>query len=160
MTRSRRPIAERFWPKVFVRGEDDCWPWAAARGGKRDGYGIIGAGGDEGRPRYAHRVSWEIHFGAIPAGMHVLHRCDFGLCVNPRHLFLGTNRDNVNDMVAKGRQTLGEKNPQARLNESSIREIRSMASEGMTHKSIAAKFGVCRPNITLIVNGVSWRHVE
>ena len=95
-----RPLAERFWPKVDVRGPDECWPWRATQW---RGYGKIGIGGATGTDVRAHRVSWEIHNGPIPAGMLVCHRCDAPSCVNPAHLFLGTQRDNMADMLAKGR---------------------------------------------------------
>jgi hypothetical protein len=97
-------VAERFWPKVDRSGGPDaCWPWTATV--RSDGYGMIDVGG---KMVGAHRVSWEIANGPIPVGgdYHgtcVLHRCDNPLCVNPSHLFLGTNDDNTKDRDAKGR---------------------------------------------------------
>jgi hypothetical protein len=89
--------AARFWAKV-QRGEG-CWEWQGANNGK--GYGCFGKEGS--RPYYAHRFSWELHAGPIPDGLFVLHRCDNRRCVNPEHLFLGTQGDNMRDMIAKGR---------------------------------------------------------
>jgi hypothetical protein len=92
---SGNPV-DRFWEKVDKSG--DCWLWTGHRGCK--GYGAAWA---EGRHQAAHRVSWELAFGAIPDGLHVLHHCDNPPCVNPDHLWLGTNSDNQRDCVAKGR---------------------------------------------------------
>lgn len=89
----------------FQRVDSGCWEWT---GGvfKDSGYGKFNGGkGDDGKwvTAYAHRASHELHIGPIPAGLSVLHRCDNRLCVNPDHLFLGTQRDNIHDMLAKGR---------------------------------------------------------
>jgi len=93
MTKS---IEERFWAKV--EKTDDCWLWTGATFG--DGYGNCS------RLR-AHRVSWELANGPVPGGLCVLHHCDRPLCVRPRHLFLGTRKDNSDDKIAKGRHYWG-----------------------------------------------------
>jgi hypothetical protein len=92
-----------FWNHVAVGGLDECWPWAAA---KADGYGRFKI---EGRLYSAHRIAYTLARGVIPpgTGYHgtiVMHACDNPACCNPLHLKLGTNRDNVRDMVAKGRR--------------------------------------------------------
>jgi hypothetical protein len=90
-------LEAHFWARV--NKTDDCWLWMGSRNALRYGYGVYGKGG-----KYAHRLSWEIHHGRpIPPGMNILHRCDNPPCVNPDHLFLGTQADNVVDMVRKGR---------------------------------------------------------
>jgi len=93
-----------FWTKVAVRGPDDCWLWLACRTGNSK-YGQFSGGALVTGHKIitAHRFSWWLHFGPVPNDMQVLHRCDVKTCVNPAHLFLGTQRDNMRDMVAKGR---------------------------------------------------------
>lgn len=92
-----KPLPDRFWR--YVDKSNKCWLWTGATNGR---YGKISRGPGLGLVG-AHRASWEIHVGPIPPGMQVLHRCDVTNCVRPDHLFLGTNQDNTNDKVAKGR---------------------------------------------------------
>jgi hypothetical protein len=93
------PLLERFWSKV--NKSDGCWTWTGSK--TTAGYGLIWNGKDTSAPVYVHRLSWELHFGEIPDGLSVCHRCDNPTCVRPDHLFLGTDKDNSDDKITKGR---------------------------------------------------------
>lgn len=130
-----------------------CWLWTSYRSG--NGYGRVSVGG---KMCQAHRVSWEAHKGAIPAGLCVLHRCDTRSCVNPDHLFLGTHNDNMTDMVRKGRSvrpdSAGEAHGRAKLNYASVAAIRA---DNRLQRVIAAEYGVSRAQISMIRLGKNWR---
>jgi HNH endonuclease len=95
----RTPLATRFWKFVEPEPNSGCWLWSGAQ--NRRGYGAISIA--RSRMREAHRIMWQLEYGRIPDGMHVLHRCDVPPCVNPGHLWLGTRRDNMQDASKKGR---------------------------------------------------------
>jgi hypothetical protein len=106
----------------------------------------------------AHRVSWFIRYGKIPAKMLVLHSCDRRLCVNPDHLFLGNDTENMRDRTAKGRGAKGEDYPQSKLTEKDVIEIRRVYQDGLGRR-LAKKYSVAPCTILKIINGESWRHV-
>jgi hypothetical protein len=151
-------LEERFWEKVSVGGDDDCWEWTAAKSG---GYGRIGDGKNS---LIATRVSWEIHNGEIPEGKHVCHRCDNPPCVNPNHLFLGTHDENMIDMASKGRRArkaVGVENGLSKLNPKKVREIRrKYATLKYTYKELANTYGVASPTIISVVKRLTWKHVD
>ena len=151
---TRRPLADRFWEKVDVRGLDECWEWQAAK--TPLGYGKIHEGGKYGKLLLAPRVSWELANGPIPDGMCVLHRYDNPRCVNPRHLFLGSVSDNQQDMMKKGRSTRGEKHGNAKLTELQIHEIRRMLLDGIDQRIVAQKYGVSQTTVSEINTGKKW----
>lgn len=97
----RKSLGDGFWERVERGSPDDCWPWMGSL--KDTGYGQLTRLAISSTPLKAHRVAWELVNGPIPAGLHCLHRCDNRRCVNPAHLFLGTNHDNIKDMWSKGR---------------------------------------------------------
>jgi DNA-binding XRE family transcriptional regulator len=151
-----------FWPKVDVRGPDECWPWTR---GCVKGYGSIRR---DRIARGTHRVAWELTYGPILDGLFVLHHCDNRPCCNPAHLFLGTQMDNVNDMVAKGRgrfrqcdnRRRGAANHNAKLTTDQVVEIRRLyAGRGITQAQLAVQFNVSRALICFIVTRRAWRHV-
>ncbi len=95
------PVAPRFWEKVIVKSDDECWPWKAFA---NKGYGRFKLDGSQ---KQAHRVAYLLTFGAFDKSLLVCHKCDNGLCCNPDHLFLGTPSDNNRDRMMKGRSTGG-----------------------------------------------------
>ena len=153
----RRPPAERLWKKVDKQPGDGCWLFTGAKDSK--GYGRINI---DGRPVGAHRLAWELHFGPIPPGLKVLHNCPDG--ANPacvRHLWLGTQADNVRDMIAKGRARYvtyrGEQHGRAKLTEAQALEIRRLHGEGhVTQRALARRFGVTHTAIHHILTGRNW----
>lgn len=128
-----------------------CLEWKA---GKSSGYGRFRNGG---RMMFAHRVSYELHHGAIPDGLHVLHRCDNPACVNPSHLFLGTHAENMADKSSKERQARGERNGIAKLSAADVLAIR--ASGGITQRSLAREYGVSQAQIWRLLVGKQWTHL-
>lgn len=126
---------------------NDCVVWTKCR--SESGYGLIK---HEGKKKRAHRVAYENSFGPIPNGLFVLHKCDNRACVNPEHLFLGTQADNMEDMDSKKRRkTLrGTENPKAKLSEEAAAYIKQSKE---THRHLAKKFGVSTQPIYRIKSG-------
>lgn len=141
----------RFWSKVEAKTAGECWTWLGARS---HGYGRYKA--HTGITLAAHRVAWELSFGPIPRGLNVCHRCDNPPCVNPNHLFLGTQCENLRDCAVKGRARAprGERNGRAKLMRSEVVEIRS--SCGVTQQALAVRFGVSRTTISYVMSGRRW----
>lgn len=147
---------QRFWRKI--QKTDGCWLWIGSRG--PSGYGLFGVATDSGRwaTNRAHRFSWEIHNGPIPPGMCVCHHCDNPPCVRPDHLFLGTHKDNSDDMIRKGRGAFGEKHPRAILDWETVRRIRREYDGTLTGRvELANRFGVTERAINSIVRGFIWK---
>ena len=138
----------KFWLKVNKL--NNCWIW---EGGKfHSGYGSFD------KHTRVHRFSYEIHYGEIPKGMLVCHHCDNRLCVNPKHLWLGTSKENSEDMVKKNRQAKGDRISRS-LVSSDVKMINKLLKEGETCISIANKFNVSRQLVSDIKLGTSWRSV-
>jgi len=104
----------------------------------------------------AHRLSWELHFGPIPTGLRVLHKCDNRLCVRPDHLFLGTAKDNTDDMLQKEREARGEMLPQAKLTAADIPIIRASQESG---DILAARYRVSKSTISMVRHRKVWKHI-
>lgn len=163
-----RPEKERFWEKVSK--SDNCWTWI----GHLDatGYGRFNAKQSD----RAHRYSYILHFGSIPHGLLVCHKCDNPSCVNPDHLFVGTDKDNRDDCIAKGRHNAptgdrnfrhrhpeslrGENAPNAKLTAHQVRQIRSLYKPHVVmRKDLALKFNISRAQIDRIIEGSAWCHL-
>jgi HNH endonuclease len=146
-----------FWEKVDrTHGEDGCWIWTRAT---RAGYGHLKVGR---KGVSAHRYSYELAYGSIPEDMIICHRCNQRLCVNPKHLYAGTYKDNIQDLIAAGMHTSmppasrGEANGQAVLTEDEVLDIYERAWSGESGKSLAKEYGVNKRTISNIKHGVNW----
>lgn len=180
-------FADRFWAKVNREGPvprhrpelGPCWIWTGAVHHSR-GYGLVW---QPNTKLLAHRVAWELSVGPIPVPLQVCHHCDNRVCVNPSHLFLGTQLDNVRDCIAKGRRgsTAGGKYPQgdahwtrrnperrlhgtrsphAKLDDQTVIEIRALyAAGGISQPQLAHRFGVRQGTISFILSRKTWKHL-
>ena len=149
--------AARFWANVH-RG-NGCWNWT---GHTKRGYGKMRAGG---RSWASHRVSYQIHFGPIPEGLYVLHKCDNPSCVNPAHLEAGTQSENIAQAKRRGRMkplgglpdtAAGESAPSSKLTWDQAREIRSRKGE-KSRAAIALEYGVSKWCVGDIWLGNTWK---
>jgi len=147
--------------RIFDRvehGPGNCWLYTG--GLQSSGYGIVSL---NGKSVGTHRLAYELKVGPIPDGMCVLHRCDVRRCINPDHLFLGSKGDNNTDRKTKGRNSnrRGERNQSAKLNATSIKEIRELyAKGGISQRRLAEQFGVSQQQISCIIRGLFWNRKE
>ena len=157
-------VMERLWSKIAVTPDpSQCWDWMAST--FDNGYGQFKVGTKNWR---AHRFVWTMVHGPIPDDLVVCHRCDNPLCCNPDHLFLGSNRDNSQDMVSKGRQrgnkgehsVRGSNHPHAKLTEDAVRDIRKRFSQGDTSSTLGRQYSVTKETILSVVHRKTWRHVQ
>lgn len=157
-----KSLEERFWEKVDIREKHECWEWKACLDTK--GYGQITVGKGH---KISSRLAYELTYGEIPSkDLFVLHKCDNRKCCNPNHLFVGTAKENSEDMVRKGRSTkgkishCGEKTNTSKLTASDVVRIRNLYDSGSCNQSqLAEKYNVKQQTIWCIVNRNSWKHI-
>lgn len=154
----------RFWKRVNKDGpfhpiHGQCWMWTGS--GLQEGYGMFDV---DCKRVLAHRWAYEEFVGTVPHELCVLHRCDNRACVRPEHLFPGTQLENIQDMMDKGRQAKGEDNWFSKMSEEDVLEIRRRYIRWSHNCSniceLAEEFGVSRRNIVTIVSGKIWKHVS
>lgn len=150
-----RPPLERFKEKYRKNKTNGCWVWFGAKPSD-GGYGRFGMG--DGHTVDSHRAAWVLFVGQIPNGLLVLHKCDNTLCVNPDHLFLGTQCDNMGDAVRKGRVSRGVKRPDAKLTECDVRYIRAKHKH-VSQRELAKKFSISRAAVQMVIKRDTWKHV-
>ena len=171
MGRPKETLEKRF-NKHITKMPSGCWEWTGHR--NYYNYGIICSTGGKPVHKKAHRASWEIFRGSIPDGLFVCHHCDNPPCCNPDHLFLGTCKDNVQDLVRKKRHCFGNAMKKrmlkhavrgdthccAKLTASAIKTIRQGLSEGISGREFAKEYGVSPSTICDIGKRRTWRHVD
>ena len=144
-------MSERYWSRVDIRGEDDCWLWTGPK--DRKGYG-------RWHHANSHRGAYELSVGPIPKGIVVRHTCDVPACCNPRHLVLGTYKDNSLDCIERRRIAHGEKSGASKLTEEQVRYIRENP-ERMTGRALAKRFCVNEHTVSRIKlrNPQHWKYL-
>lgn len=154
--RYKKTVSERFFDKV--KKTESCWLWQAHKNHK--GYGMF----HYKKEMSAHKFSYMLHKGNVPEGMYVCHSCDTPACVNPEHLWLGTNDDNQKDSTLKGRRKLfstrGSNVGTAKLNEEKVRQIKILIKQGKSNSQIAKEFNISPQTIHAIAKRGYWDHVK
>jgi hypothetical protein len=145
---------ERFWTNVEKGIGDACWVWKGYI--NQTGYGVAY---NAGKHILAHRYTWSLVNGEILPNMCICHKCDNTACVRPDHLFCGTQNDNQQDKIAKGREAHGESSGRAKLTEALVAEIRKSVEVGVRLAVLARAFGVDRSTIRDIAARKTWKDV-
>lgn len=151
----RDPARVRFYDRIEMVPESGCWIWTGTVNPK--GYGYLRL---NGVGTFAHRLSWQLHRGEVPADLCVCHKCDVPSCCNPNHLFLGTRGDNNHDTKKKGRSVIGERNGCAKLTAADVHVIRTRRANGEGLQRIADDFGIGNMQVSRIARFQRWQHLE
>jgi hypothetical protein len=147
---------ERFWSKVDVREQDECWEWQGYT--PLNSYGRASLTVGKTRLQQAHRVAYYFANKRLPS-QYVLHSCDNKPCCNPNHLREGTAKENSQDAIDRQVLAYGERHHNAKLNDAKVREIRRLLDQGVAGTKVAKMFGVSICPIYGIKNNTAWRHV-
>lgn len=182
MEEFRHTPLEELVKRGYEKRDSGCWEWVKDKV-TTTGYGKLTY---KGKTMSAHRASYIVHKGEIPKGKHICHTCDNRACVNPDHLWVGTQKENIQDMIAKGRKPCqkgrklspehfeklqfgrknnhpgkqGSKHHLAKLTEEKVKEIKKLISQGYKNKEIAELYKVDQSNISHIRSGKRWSHVS
>jgi hypothetical protein len=159
---NKDPSVHEITPRMVARFEekftksDGCWVWNRCK--NKNGYGWFSTG------KYtkvkAHRLAWIMARGTIPGGLHVCHTCDNPPCVNPDHLFLGTQLQNIHDCRDKGRVPKGQGRSMSKLSDENVIKIRQLyTAGGITQRELSSMFGVAQVSISRIVTQKYWKHL-
>lgn len=159
--KSIRQLPDRFWQRVDRRGPDDCWEWKSYI--NDSGYGVTR--GRNNKALRAHRMAYEFTYGPIPDGMFVCHKCDNPACCNPAHLFVGNPRDNVHDMIEKGRASqysgiCGERHGMSKVTSENVREMRELSNNGLSYVELSRRYGISDVQVSRIVRRICWSHLD
>ena len=146
-------VEDRFWEKVDKRGPNDCWLWV---GSKRSGYGYFRVGKNRVG---CHRWIWEYYNGPIAIGMDICHKCNVRNCVNPNHLFVGTRKENMEDMVRKNRDSHGEDRYNCKLSQIEVDWARFVLKNHpeIPQRRIAEILDISYQHMSDIIIGKRWR---
>lgn len=148
-------LKDRFYSKFKINEDNGCWEWMATK--FPNGYGCFKL---NRKSVGAHRVSYEIHNGKINKNMVICHHCDNPSCVNPEHLFVGTQKENLLDRKLKGRSVEGNKNGRCKLSDKDILAIKRLLAEKIDQRDIAKSYGVAQTTISAINLNKSWSHIK
>ena len=156
--RKKRSDMDIFISHVTPKGTDDCWLWEGCKWGKDYGSGWI-----NGHKDGAHRVAYQLFVGEIPDGLEVMHSCNTPMCVNPKHLSLGTHAQNM-AQTAKRRKSMsparGTRHGLAKLTDEKAEQARQLSRQGLSFKRIGVMLGVSGTSIRNVVRGVTWTHLD
>ena len=159
--RKRFKGPKQLWSRVKKTSKNKCWLWFSTSKNEH-GYGILNY---NGRTEKAHRIAYQLFYNCkLTSDQHLLHSCDIPACCNPHHLKIGTQQENMQNAIDRGRNSpppvhRGENNNKAKLTESKVRIIRKSFKNGVSIINLSKKFNVTRPTINQIVKRETWKHI-